>query len=187
MSDSGVVDRQKNLLQIEALATEAITTAVRGLLPVKQILQDYLGEDEEEIEESPTAVQAETTAKEEEKEAIKEAVKEEVKEETKAAASDVKDIGGPAPAVVSIDTEPTVHFSDYDSVFDEAKGEPQMRYSPKEEDGDDDIPSDAITVNESTSAPLGADDVEDLDAPIPKPVVAPKKDTLSDDEVVILE
>jgi len=68
-------------------------------------------------------------------------------------------------------------------VFDEAKGEPQMRYSPKEED---DGPSDALTIDESTSAPLNADELEDLEAPIPKPV-AVKKDTLSDDEVVILE
>ena len=45
VSEGNVVDRQKNLLQIEGLATEAITTAVRSLLPVKQILHDYLGGD----------------------------------------------------------------------------------------------------------------------------------------------
>jgi len=194
MSDSGVVDRQKNLLQIEAIATVAITPAVRGLIAVKQILQEYLGEDEEEIEEAvvSAAVSVEATAKEDEKEVVKEEVKEEKKPE---ASDDVKDIGtepasasASAPAVVSIDTEPTVHFSDYDSVFDEAKGEPQMRYSPKEGDGDgdDDGPSDALTIDESTSAPLNADELEDLEAPIPKPA-AVKKDTLSDDEVVILE
>ena len=47
MSDGGAIERQKNLLQIEALVSEAITTAVRGLLPVKQILHDYLDDTED--------------------------------------------------------------------------------------------------------------------------------------------
>lgn len=51
MDTGSVVDRQKNILQIEAMATEAITTAVRSLLPVKQILRDYLEGDQEEIDE----------------------------------------------------------------------------------------------------------------------------------------
>ena len=85
---------------------------------------------------------------------------------------------------MSIDTEQTVHFSDYDSVFDEAKGEPQMRYSPKAGD-EDDSPSDALTIDESTSKPLTADDAEDLEAPAPK--LEAKKETISDEEVVVLE
>jgi hypothetical protein len=77
-----------------------------------------------------------------------------------------------------------VHFSDYDSVFDEAKGEPQIRYSPKEgEEEDLEDHSDALTVDEASAAPIGADEVEDLDAPAP----AAKKETISDDEVVVLE
>jgi hypothetical protein len=90
--DAGsVVERQKNVLQIEALATEAITTAVRSLLPVKQILKDYLdGDEDEEIEDDEAEVVAAVAAAEEEpeveekKEAVKEekeAVKEEKKEE----------------------------------------------------------------------------------------------------------
>ena len=202
MSDSGVVDRQKNLLQIEALATEAITTAVRGLLPVKQILQDYLGEDEEEIEEVETKEEQPAPSKEAEAEEEAEAEPEteaeaNPKAEAEAEANPKAEAEAEAnpkaeaveekstPAVVAIDTEPAVHFSDYDSVFDEAKGEPQIRYAPK--DDDDDGPSDAITADESTTAPLTDDDFVDLDAP-PKPTPPPKKDdTLNDDEVVILE
>jgi hypothetical protein len=51
METGSVVDRQKNVLQIEAMAAEAITTAVRSLLPVKQILRDYLEGDQEEVDE----------------------------------------------------------------------------------------------------------------------------------------
>ena len=189
MSDGGVVERQKNLLQIELLATEAITTAVRGLLPVKQILHDYLGEDEEEIEEEKEKVEVKPVVA---SEVVEEKVEApvptpEVKPEVK---SEIKEIGGgetKPPAVVSIDTEPTVHFSDYDSVFDEAKGEPQIRYSPKEGEGDEDEDdkSDALTVDESSAAPLSADDVEDLEAPTLAPVV--KKEEIDDAEVVVLE
>jgi outer membrane biosynthesis protein TonB len=59
MDAGSVVERQKNVLQIEALATEAITTAVRGLLPVKQILRDYLDAgDQEELEDDAVAAPA---------------------------------------------------------------------------------------------------------------------------------
>jgi hypothetical protein len=81
-----------------------------------------------------------------------------------------------------------VHFSDYDSVFDEAKGEPQIRYSPKEGEGegdDNEEQSDALTVDESSAVPLSADDAEDLDAQPPAPIV--KKEEIDDAEVVVLE
>ena len=82
------------------------------------------------------------------------------------------------PAIVSIDTEQTVHFSDYDSVFDEENGKPEIRYSPKEED--EDAPSDALIIDESTTTSVKAEDVEDLEAPV-------KKETIGDEEVVVLE
>ena len=72
-------------------------------------------------------------------------------------------------------------------LFDEEKGKPEIRYSPKEED--EDTPSDALTIDESTTGPISSDDVEDLDAPLPKvePKVEPKKETIGDEEVVVLE
>jgi hypothetical protein len=235
MGDSGVVERQKNLLQIEALASEAITTAVRGLLPVKQILHDYLGEDEGEEDteviegsvtsaapllpslplsapsapsspspslpsESPDATATTTKVVGGSKEEGSEG-KEEVKEEGSSSSSSssrsssstseakVVDISS-GPAVVSIDTEPTVHFSSYDDVFDESKGEPHIQYNPKDGDDDDnDEVSDAITVDESTTRAIDDADIEDLDAPEIKKVVPKKaiKEVIDDEEVVVLE
>jgi hypothetical protein len=198
MSDSGVVERQKNILQVEALASEAITTAIRGLLPVKQILQDYLGEDEVEETEVKPEVKAEEVKAEEVKEAevkaeevkaeeVKEAevkaeeVKaEEVKEaEAEAEVSDVK-----VPSIIKIDTEPAVHFSDYDAVFDEDKGAPEMRFNPK--DDEDDISSDALTIHDGPATPVGTDGIEDLDAPKPVAKVF-KKESIDDADVVVLE
>ena len=207
MGDGGVVERQKNILQVEALASEAITTAIRGLLPVKQILQDYLGEDEEEVTEPTGPSQSQSEVKPVEEEVLekvtpKEFEKEEKKVEEKAEKVEKVEEKGEekekeseteaaaAPSIVKIDTEPAVHFSDYDAVFDEARGAPEMRFNPRDGE-DDDVPSDALTIHDGPDTPITADDAEDLDAPkpIPKviPKVEPKKDTIDDSDVVVLE
>ncbi len=213
-----VVERQKNVLQIEALATEAITTAVRGLLPVKQILQDYLeGGEEEELEEDDLAPvrPATTVATEEEEEgpapAVEEASVPEAKVEEVAPVDVTKeepptmtvtDVSS-APSVLKIDTEASVRFSDYDAVFDETKGAPEIRFTPKEEiengrdhpeddevdeeDDEDfeDLPSDAIEIDEESVAALSEDEAEDLE-PVPKPKKA-NTESLGDEEFEVLE
>jgi hypothetical protein len=45
------IEKQKNVLQMETLCIEALSGAVRSLLPVKSILTEYLAEDEGEEEE----------------------------------------------------------------------------------------------------------------------------------------
>ena len=40
--DISMIERQKNVLQAETMCTEAVSGAVRSLLPVKNILRDYL-------------------------------------------------------------------------------------------------------------------------------------------------
>jgi hypothetical protein len=175
-----VVERQKNILQIEALAAEAITSAVRSLLPVKQILHDYLDGDQEEIEDA--APPAEVEPKEEEVA---------TPPPTPAPTPVQTPVPEPEqpPPVVNIDTEDAstgVRFSNYDAVFDETKQGPEMRYSPKagEEDEDDDynLPSDGVLqVNESSAAPVEAEDFEDLEAPPPPPAKE------ADDEMEVLE
>ena len=42
------IERQKNILQAESMCTEGLSGAIRSLLPVKNILRDYLEDDEEE-------------------------------------------------------------------------------------------------------------------------------------------
>lgn len=193
MDSGNVMERQKNILQIEALASDAITTAVRGLLPVKQILRDYMEDDQEEIEDE--VVPAATVAAAEEHKGME-------PEAAPAAAASiltVSDISeSPAPAVVNIDTEPAVQFSDYDDVYDEKKGAPEMRYTPKEGMGDDtdeddlaEMASDGILeVDENSAKPVGDDDAIDLEAPVAPKVVrpprAPTPDKITEDEVEVL-
>ncbi len=215
MDGGGVVDRQKNVLQIEALATEAITTAVRSLLPVKQILKDYLEDgDNEEIEDDEAeVVSAPVVAEEEAAEpvAATPAPAEEEDNSPKIEVSEVKETAPAtaeapaitkveepevkaeevpaAPPVIKIDTEPAaVHFSDYDAVFDEEKGT-EMRYTPKVGEDDDFFDDGVLKIDESTTRAVGDEDVEDLDAPAK--VVAPAKpiftEEIGDDEVEMLE
>lgn len=217
-ADTGsVVERQKNVLQIEALATEAITTAVRGLLPVKQILQDYLegGDEEEEIDEEdlmppppvqtpvlPAVVAAPDVHEETESEPVETApvmdttvIKEEPPVLTVTDVSAEKAI---PPSILKIDTEAAVRFSDYDAIFDETKGAPEIRYTPKEEiengrDEDEDfedLPSDGIIeIDEQSVADVAEDDVEDLEPPPVATVPLPQtfREEIASEEVELLE
>ena len=201
MDTGSVVDRQKNILQVEALTAEAITTAVRGLLPVKQILKDYLEDDDDEVEDetvtatpaeevaaSPPKKEVEETKEEAEAKGSEEAKEVEAETVTKGAEEKEADEAKAAPAVVKIDTEQTVHFSDYDSVFDEAKGAPEMRFNPKDEDEDEFGDGDDGEIKISgPETPLSGDDAEDLEAEAP-PVKAPAiPDVIADGEFEVLE
>ncbi len=232
-ADAGsVVERQKNVLQIEALATEAITTAVRSLLPVKQILQDYLeGGEEEEIDEEDLAPARPAVAEkeaepveavevpaplntieekketpvpvaEEKKETPAPVVAVEDKKETPAPTIEITDVSA-APAVMNIDTEAAVRFSDYDAVFDETKGAPEIRYTPKEEiedgrdhsdeedDEDDDLedfePNERLEIDEQSVAALTDDEVEDLEPMPKKPALPVFNESIESEDVEVLE
>jgi chemotaxis protein histidine kinase CheA len=184
-NSTNIIERQKNVLQIEAMATEAITSAVRSLLPVKQILKDYMGDEQEEIEDTAEATTAEANEvvpaaaeADEEKKPKEEKPEEnapepvaEDKEAKEAQAKEAKAEEKPAaPAVINIDTEEaSVKFSDYDDVV--GNGDAELRFAPKGDDDDEDFtPSDGvITVNETSAKSLDTSDAEDLDAPAPKP------------------
>lgn len=46
------IERQKNILQLESISTEALSSAVRSLLPVKTILRDYMNDTNDDAESS---------------------------------------------------------------------------------------------------------------------------------------
>ena len=87
-------------------------------------------------------------------------------------AEPVAAVGG-AVANLMIDTEPSVHFTPYDTVFDETtQGISHIRYSPKDGENDDYAPP-RLSFGTSANA-IATDDVEDLEptARVAKPVVA---------------
>jgi len=226
------VERQKNVLQAEAMCGEAMNAAVRSLLPVKNILREYLDEEEEEgesKEEKGAGVLdliGESDAKEEEK--VNTGAKGEEKETTEAntvanavantVATKAEDsptpkavkppkpsllltkvetppelsapVGGDhvvalpsidatvsvekaetVPTHLTIETEPAVHFTPYDTVYQDTSGQSTIEYAPKVsvEDkppstwGLEDDAGPTLTIHESSTS-IGADDIEDLEA-----------------------
>jgi hypothetical protein len=106
-SSAPTIERQKNLRQIETILQDGILQAIRGMLPVKNILREYLrdeGEDEDEGEAEEAEAEAEPEAKEPEAEAKEEPKKEEPEEETKeeenTTASEVEQSGATAAEIV---------------------------------------------------------------------------------------
>lgn len=74
------IERQKNLRQVESLLYQAVLQSIRGMLPVKNILREYLNNDgygndtedadEKEVETKKDEKEVETKPKEEEQVAI---------------------------------------------------------------------------------------------------------------------
>jgi hypothetical protein len=64
-AETNSIEKQKNLRHVSALIQEAILQAIRGLLPVKSILREYLHEDDEDEGVDTTTVVEEVKDKEE--------------------------------------------------------------------------------------------------------------------------
>lgn len=64
------VDRQKNLRQVEQLLHEGVLQSIRGMLPVKSILKEYLADDNDDVVETPAAAVAAEAAAEAEAEEV---------------------------------------------------------------------------------------------------------------------
>jgi len=56
--DTSSIEKQKNLRQVSGLIHDSILQAIRGLLPVRTILREYLHEDDEEGGETPAGTVA---------------------------------------------------------------------------------------------------------------------------------
>lgn len=104
------IERQKNLRQVEQLIQEGVLQSIHGMLPVKNILKEYLAEDAEgDEEEKPPAAAAAVEPEEEEKPVPAEEAAKPVEEEAKpvvveeaaatvAVEEEAKPAAAPAPA-----------------------------------------------------------------------------------------
>ena len=140
-ADGNHIERQKNLRQVATLLQESVLQAIRGMLPVKNILREYLHEDEEEEQEEKKESEA-PLAQVEEKEVVEEKqeekqeeapvveekqeeaplveekqeeAKEEEKKEEETVAEQVEEKQSP---MIVIDTKPSVSFSQQHVMFD---------------------------------------------------------------------
>ena len=185
------LDRQKNLRQLEALLHDCVQQAVRSLLPVKNLLRDYLAEpDENEEKEVAAAIKEEEAAAETPapEPVVPTPAPEPVAPTPTPAAEPVVPTPAPEPVVptptptptpapaptptptpipqqtIVVDTEQSVHFNDYDTVYSPNNpNNTEIVYEPKTGDDDDDI-NDSIRILEEIQN-LSTTDFEDLDAP----------------------
>lgn len=140
-AESNSIEKQKNLRQVSGLIQEAILQAIRGLLPVKSILREYLHEDDDEVE-TPAASHADEKEEKEEEVAIEEKPLDEkpveevkIAEEVKLSEEEVKlpeevnlseeekpqilDLSGAIqPPMIIIDTKPSFKFNQGHILFD---------------------------------------------------------------------
>jgi hypothetical protein len=185
------LDRQKNLRQLEALLHECVQQAVRSLLPVKSLLRDYLAEpDENDEKEVAAAIKEEAAAAAEDAAPVVEPVTPVVAPPviepvtivepvapTIPTPASVPAVATPEPTVpttepttpvlpqtIVVDTEQSVHFNDYDTVYSANNpNKTEIVYEPKNNDDEDDV-NDSIRILEEIQN-LSTNDFEDLDAP----------------------
>ena len=95
------IEMQKNVLQAEVMCTEALSSAVRSLLPIKSILRDYLEEDEPEPEPEPIKDRKKKKRKEPESDSSDSSSSDSEEEQVLAPVPSV-------PATAPIESQPTV-------------------------------------------------------------------------------
>lgn len=142
------IERQKNHRLIESILHDGIQQAIRGMLPVKNILREYLREDAEDEEKEEEEKEEEEEAKEEAKEAKEEAKEAKETKEVKEAkeAKTTSDVSGAELPV----------FTGIDTVFEEK--EPVVEDFEAEK-----FIEEEVQILEGVPEPM--DEFEDLDAP----------------------
>jgi len=80
-ADANSIDTQKNLRQVSALLHDSVLQAIRGLLPVKSILREYLHDDDEDDDDAEDLGKEDISKEDIPKEDISKELNEEVKED----------------------------------------------------------------------------------------------------------
>ena len=182
------VDRQKNLRQVEHLLHQAILQSIRGMLPVKNILKEYLTDDgdvegDEEVKETVPEIEVAVTKNAEEdlsgsvvlSQTVKEVPEETAPEVAKETAQEMpeetsEETKAPEETqpVIFVDTEQSVKFTDHDAMFD-SDNPGQNSIDMKEHTEDSELASvSAIDILDPLAG--GLDDFEDLEKPADQPM-----------------
>ena len=128
------IERQKNILQLESIATEALSGAIRSLLPVKSILRDYMNDDDSSSSEdestpvkkskhSKKKVESDSDSSSDEEDALLEDLKQ-LSASTPAAAP------APAPAPEPVAAAPEVQEITEDTPLASINAEQAVRAAP---------------------------------------------------------
>ena len=188
--DISSLEKQKNLRQLEVILTECVQQAVRGLLPVKSLLKDYLTEPTSAEDEAVAVAEEASAASEEAAPAATEAPVAEAPVAEAPVAEAIVEAAAPevvpvvAPVVVPevvptampvtepevatqiiVETEQArVHFSDYNTVFKDGNSEIVSSSNNDDDDNDDndDKDTNALKIYDEIQN-LSMNDFESLD------------------------
>lgn len=199
------LEKQKNLRQLEVILQECIQQAIRGLLPVKNLLRDYLSEPDNAQEDDDEPVVGGVAAPAEPAEEVvakplepvvaaepvsaepvsaepvsaklvsAESAKEKPVEEVsavvpEAAPTIVEEEVKPEPPTIVVDTEPRVHFSDFNTVFNPSNPNNSELVKHEDRDEDDVVEDfDELRIYDEIQN-LNTSDFESLDKPEVTPI-----------------
>ena len=183
------VDRQKNLRQVEHLLHQAILQSIRGMLPVKNILKEYLTDDgevegdeevKEEVKETVPEIEVAVTKNAEEDlsgSVVLSQTAEETAQETPEETTEETKVPEETQPVIFVDTEQSVKFTDHDAMFD-SDNPGQNSIDMKEHTEESDLASvSAIDILDPLAG--GMDDFEDLEKPADQPMALGDFETLA--------
>jgi hypothetical protein len=177
-TSSPSMERQKNLRQIESILHDGIQQAIRGMLPVKNILREYLREDEdEEEEEKPEEKVEEAEEKvEEAEEKVEDEPEEKPEVKEKVVEEIVVDLSGTDVSGTDLSGAPV--FTGIDTVFEEKKEEITLADFEPEAEAEED----GIKILDTSPEPM--DDFEDLEKkPAPEPEPEPELQMDFDEQI----
>ena len=177
--NEAAIERQKNLRQIEQLIQDGILQSIRSMLPVKNILKEYLKDDNDEENDEENDIKVEEIKVEEtklEETKLEEVKLEEVKEKQELNTTPVLEL----PTVerekkssikvletptIEVDTEPSVKFSDVDTVFSyenlDSNNDSESDDGSESENGSESDRDSYVEILDNKGEPL--DEYEELD------------------------
>lgn len=121
------IERQKNILQLESMATEALSGAIRSLLPVKSILRDYMND-----EDSSSSSEDERSAAKKSKHAVKSAASDSESsddDENDALLKDIQQLSKETPTKVDAETD-DIPFSSIQQQQQQLQSNAMQRAAP---------------------------------------------------------
>ena len=178
------LEKQKNLRQLEIILNECIQQAVRGMLPVKNLLRDYLSEPDgpeqdgggaeeikeaEQEQEQPKVEQEQLPKVEEELPKVEEAQPIQPTQQPKVDDAQpiqptqqpqLEKVSEETTPTIVVETEPRVHFSNFDTVF--KNGKTEIVPSVGDVDDDDDNFNEVLRIHDDVKE-LSINDFESLD------------------------
>lgn len=190
------IERQRNLRQIEALLQDGVLQSIRGMLPVKNILREYLHEEEEDEEAEEEEAEAEEAVAA--AAAVPAAATEQVtapsaeQSPSPAPSTEVATEAAAAAPTIIVDTSTPIRpsapptpllppFSGNDTAalppLEELEPEPEAE-EHSEEGGDEEDVKEEIEMVDAPPEPM--DDFEDLERAVAEPpaAAAPESDEL---------